>query len=76
MGMCTLQKLFPLFLGDKNIFCNTTSATSFASPFQHYFCNIASTPPLQHFLLQQHFNITFVTPSPATSLLLLNGDEV
>jgi hypothetical protein len=61
-----------------NIFCNTTLATSFAAPLQYRFCSIvfyiiiicsiASTPPLQHCLLQQHFNTASVTPSFVASL--------
>ncbi len=40
----------------RSVFSNTTSATSSTTPFQHcfyniVFCNIASTPPLQYFLL-------------------------
>jgi hypothetical protein len=49
---------------------------SFATSLQHRFCSIASTPPLQHCLLQQHFNIAFVASSFAASLLLLSGGEV
>jgi hypothetical protein len=43
---------------------------------QHRFCNIASTLPLQHCFLSQHFNIALVAPSSVASLLLLSGDEV
>ncbi len=65
----------------RSVFCNTISTTSFATPLQHHFCNIvfcsiASTPPLQHCLLQQHFNINSVAPSFTTSFLLLSGDKV
>jgi hypothetical protein len=50
---------------------------------QHHF-NTTSTPllqhcfntPVQHCLLQQHFNIAFVAPSSATLFLLLNDDKV
>jgi hypothetical protein len=40
-----------------SIFCNTTSTKSSVAPLQHrfyniVFCNIASTPPLQHCLLR------------------------
>jgi hypothetical protein len=31
----------------------------FATPLQHRFCSIDSTLPLQHRLLQQHFNTAF-----------------
>jgi hypothetical protein len=60
--------------------------------FSYVLCSIASTPLLQHHLLQhcfntafatlsfvatlQHFNIAFVAPSFAASFLLLNGGEV
>jgi hypothetical protein len=60
----------------RNVFCNTILATSFATSLQHRFCSIASTPPLQHCLLQHHFNIASVAPSSATSLLLLSDGEV
>jgi hypothetical protein len=63
------------------VFYNTTLATSFATLFQHRFCNnlfcsIGSTPPLQHCLLQQHFNITSIALCFAASLLLLSGGKV
>ncbi len=47
----------------KIVFCNTILATSSTTPLQHRSCSIASTSPLQHCLLQQHFNST------STSLL-------
>jgi len=56
----------------RSVFCNTTSTTSSIAPLQHHFCSIvfcsiASTPPLQHHLLQQHFN----TASTALSSVAL-----
>jgi hypothetical protein len=64
-----------------SVFFNTTSATSFATLFQHrfysiVFCNISSTLPLQHCFLQEHFNIASIAPSSTTLFLLLNSDEV
>jgi hypothetical protein len=50
-----------------NVFCNTVSTPL----LQHYF-----NTPVQHYLLQQHFNITSVAPSSATLFLLLSDDEV
>jgi hypothetical protein len=52
--------------------------------FNNVFCNIISTPLLQHCfnthvqhcLLQQQFNIASIAPSSATLLLLLNDGEV
>jgi hypothetical protein len=49
----------------RSVSYNTTSTTSSVAFFQHHFCsiifyNIVSTPPLQHCLLQQHFNIAFM----------------
>jgi hypothetical protein len=46
------------------------------APLQHHFSSIASTPPLQHYLLQQHFNIASVAPSFTASLLLFNVGKV
>jgi hypothetical protein len=48
-------------------------ALSSATSLQHHLCNIvfynsASTPLLQHHLLQHHFNIAFATSSFATSI--------
>ncbi|CAM6017380.1 unnamed protein product, partial [Sphagnum balticum] len=34
---------FLRFIFWSSVFCNTTSATSFATPLQHHFCSIAST---------------------------------
>jgi hypothetical protein len=65
----------------RSVFFNTISETSSTAPLQHRFYNIifysiASTPLLQHCFLQQHFNITFITPSYATSFQLLNGNKL
>jgi hypothetical protein len=71
-----LLTIYALVIFWRSIFCNTTSATSSASSLQHRFCSIASTLLLQHCLLQQHFNITSVTPSSVALLLLFNGSKV
>jgi hypothetical protein len=52
--------------------------------FSKVFYNTASTPllqhcfnmPMQHYLLQQHFNIAFVAPSSTTLFLLLSDGEI
>jgi hypothetical protein len=52
--------------------------------FSNIFCNTVSTPllqhcfntPVQHYFLQQHFNIASIAPSFATLLLLLSDGEV
>jgi hypothetical protein len=46
-----LLTTYALVIFWKNIFYNTTSAMSFAALFQHHFCNIVSTSPLQHCFL-------------------------
>jgi len=50
------KKVDALVIFWRNVFCNITSAMSFATPFQHrfysiVFCNITSTLPLQHCFL-------------------------
>jgi hypothetical protein len=71
-----LLATFALVIFWRSVFCNTTLATSSITSLQHRSCNIASTPPLQHCLLQQHFNIASLAPSFAASLLLLSGSKV
>ncbi len=56
----------------RSIFFNTTSTTfSTTLLLQHYF-----NTPVQHCLLQQHFNIVFVALLSATLLLFLSDEEV
>jgi hypothetical protein len=65
----------------KSAFCNTTLVMSPTTPLQHrfnniVFCSIGSTSPLQHCLLQHHFNIAYVALSCATSFMLLSVGKV
>jgi hypothetical protein len=46
-----LLATYALVIFWRRVFCNTILATSFAALLQHRFCYIASTLPLQHYIL-------------------------